>query len=80
MSQTDVLHCRWCDEPIPNPQARPEICSDRHRYLVHQNQRISPAKFDEKVRAIVREELKVALAEGALGRAHAELGVGTPHI
>jgi len=55
--------CRWCGELIPAPRRGQKFCCDRHRYLWHQNQRISPAQLDQRVRAIVREEIKQLLGE-----------------
>jgi hypothetical protein len=49
--------CRWCSSPVANPKRAQRFCCSRHRYLWHQAQRISPARFEERVRAIVREEL-----------------------
>ncbi len=57
MSETIPSLCRWCGEPIASPRRGQKFCCDRHRYLFHQGQRISPAKLDERIRAIVREEL-----------------------
>jgi hypothetical protein len=54
--------CRWCGELISAPRPGRRFCCDRHRYLWHQNQRVSPAKLDERIRAIVREEIKLALS------------------
>jgi hypothetical protein len=60
MNQTDQLLCRWCGEPIENPKRGQRFCCSQHRYLWHQAQRISPAQFDERIRVIVRQELKRA--------------------
>lgn len=57
MNRIDEILCRWCGEPISTPKRNQKFCCPEHRYLWHQAQRISPAKFDERVRAIVREEL-----------------------
>ena len=56
MNPTDQVPCRWCGERIDNPKRGQRFCCSQHRYLWHQAQRISPAKFDERVRAIVRDE------------------------
>jgi hypothetical protein len=66
MSDTIPALCRWCNEPITSPRRGQKFCCDRHRYLFHQNQRISPAKLDERIRAIVKEEIPVlrSYAEG----------------
>jgi hypothetical protein len=65
MSQPDISLCRWCSEAISSPRRGQKFCCDRHRYLWHQGKRISPAKLDERIRAIVREELnKVPTATG----------------
>jgi len=53
----ESIPCRWCGEPISAPKRNQKFCCREHRYLWHQGQRISPAKFDERVRAIVRDEL-----------------------
>src|SRR5512141_1408679 len=50
--------CRWCDAPIMPAKPGQKFCSSQHRYSWHRAQRISPAKFEEKVRAIVREEIE----------------------
>jgi hypothetical protein len=42
---------------LSNPKRSQKFCCARHRYFWHQNQRISPARFEERVR-IVREELQ----------------------
>jgi hypothetical protein len=57
MNQANQSHCRWCGELIAQPRRGQKFCSNQHRYLWHQGQRISPAKLEERVRAIVREEL-----------------------
>jgi hypothetical protein len=58
MSQPDQSPCRWCGEAINAVKPGQKFCCARHRYLWHQAQRISPAKFDERVRVIVRDELR----------------------
>jgi len=60
MTSADQTHCRWCGEPIEAPRRGQRFCCSKHRYLWHQAQRVSPAQFDERVRAIVRQELKRA--------------------
>ena len=57
MNPADQVPCRWCGEPIEAPKRGQRFCSAKHRYLWHQAQRISPAKFEERARAIVRDEL-----------------------
>ena len=57
MSNASQTVCRWCDSPVHNPKREQRFCCSSHRYLWHQAERISPARFDERVRAIVREEL-----------------------
>jgi hypothetical protein len=52
--------CRWCDSAIVNPKRDQRFCCASHRYRWHAAQRISPASFEERVRAIVRDELKRA--------------------
>jgi hypothetical protein len=58
MSHQDGYPCKWCGQPIANRKDGQKFCSDEHRYAFHRSQRISPAQFDERVRAIVRQELK----------------------
>ena len=60
MNNSTQTTCRWCGSAIPNPQREQRFCSSSHRYRWHTAQRISPANFDERVRAIVRDELKRA--------------------
>jgi hypothetical protein len=62
MNDSTLPSCRWCGELITAPKRGQKFCCARHRYLWHQNQRISPARLDERIRAIVREEIKLALA------------------
>jgi hypothetical protein len=61
---------------MANPRRAQKFCCDRHRYLWHQSQRISPEKLEEKIRAIVRDELQQALQRlGAGGQSNpASLG------
>jgi hypothetical protein len=58
VSHQNEYPCKWCGTPIPNRKDGQKFCSDEHRYAFHRSQRISPAQFDERVRAIVRQELK----------------------
>jgi hypothetical protein len=60
MNQPDPIPCRWCEAAIGAPKAGQKFCCANHRYLWHKAQRISPARFDERVRSIVREELRSA--------------------
>src|SRR5215469_9401863 len=54
MTGPDQILCRCCGEPIANPRRGQKFYCDRHGYLWHQSQRISAAKLEEKIRAIVR--------------------------
>ena len=63
MSQLNKYPCKWCGQPIANRKDGQKFCSDEHRYAFHRSQRISPAQFDERVRAIVRDEIKRAAVQ-----------------
>ena len=52
--------CRWCGNAIANPKREQRFCSSSHRYRWHKAQQIAPASFEQRVRAIVRGELKRA--------------------
>jgi hypothetical protein len=69
MIETKEYPCKWCGTPITNRRDGQKFCSDEHRYAFHKSQRISPMQLDEKVRAIVRDELrKAGLQVSALER------------
>ena len=57
MTNATQTVCRWCSGAIEQTKRGQRFCCSSHRYLWHQAQRISPARFEERVRAIVREEL-----------------------
>jgi hypothetical protein len=59
MSRLDQRAPAAGEEPISNPRRGQKFCCDRHRLLSHQAQRGIPlAKLEERIRAIVREELQ----------------------
>ena len=57
MAKEDQPRCRYCGEVVEHPRRGQKFCSDKHRYLWHKGQMISPAKLEERIRAIVSEEL-----------------------
>ena len=58
MTDQGQTRCRWCGIVILRHKKNQKFCCPNHRYLFHRNQLISPAKLEERVREIVREELK----------------------
>ena len=60
MNNPTEMTCRWCGIVLANPKREQRFCCSSHRYRWHTAQRISPASFDERVRAIVRDELNRA--------------------
>ena len=58
MTHPDPNPCRWCGTPITSPRQGQKFCCDQHRYQWHKAQRISPGQLEERIRAIVREELE----------------------
>ena len=63
MNYSTQTTCRWCGVALATPKREQRFCSSSHRYRWHTAQRISPASFDERVRAIVRDELNRAAAK-----------------
>jgi hypothetical protein len=57
MGKGDQQHCRYCGDLVERPRRGQKFRSDRHRYLWHRGQMIWPAKLEERIRAIVKEEL-----------------------
>jgi hypothetical protein len=57
MTEANPNPCRWCGESIEAPRKGQRFCSDKHRSLWHQHQRIYPGKLEERIRAIVKEEI-----------------------
>jgi hypothetical protein len=60
MSEPKAYPCKWCGQPITGRKDGQKFCCDEHRYAWHKTQRISPGQLEERVRAIVREELRRA--------------------
>ena len=58
MNKPNEYHCRWCGKALEVRREGQKFCCPDHRYEFHKAQRITPGKLEEKVRAIVREELK----------------------
>ena len=58
MNDKSEPRCRWCGAVIINHKQKQKFCCPSHRYLFHKNQLISPSKLEERVREIVREELR----------------------
>ena len=61
--------CKWCGQLIPNRKDGQRFCSDAHRYAFHKSQRITPGQLEERIRGIVRQELKRAGVPGDGDRA-----------
>ena len=68
MSESNKDACKWCGQVIPNRKDGQKFCCDAHRYAYHKGQRVAPGQLEERVRAIVRDELKRAGVQVVLGR------------
>jgi hypothetical protein len=68
-TQQDAYPCKWCGQPIPNRKDGQKFCCDAHRYAYHKAQHISPGQLGERIRTIVRQELKRAGLPVAADRA-----------